>query len=288
MNIISCVSPLRDVRRVSFVLKSEKGRVNLSRIYPLFSSSSGNSCFIGNPNEGILIDAGLNCRRLNQALLQNDIPVEAIKAVFITHDHTDHVAALKVFNKHYDIPVYASPKTMDWLVDGGHLSRGYHQNVGEEVVIGDFSVTSFKTPHDAIGSVGYRIGMPDGKICVYCTDLGHVSEEVDENLRLADLVFLESNYDENMLRTGPYPFPLKQRIASPDGHPSNSASARELHSLIENGLTKIILGHLSRENNTPHIAENTLMRELGDEFQRNRDYLLYIAPIETTGMAVTF
>ncbi len=261
----------------------------MSRIYPLFSSSSGNSCFLGNPSEGILIDAGLNCRRLNQALLQNDIPIEAIKAVFITHDHTDHIAALKVFNKHYDIPVYASPKTMNWLIDGGHLSRGCcQQEVGEEIVIGDFAITSFKTPHDAIESVGYKIEMPDGKTCVYCTDLGHVTKEVDENLRLADLVFLESNYDENMLRNGPYPYHLKQRIAAPDGHLSNSASAKELHGLIENGLTKVILGHLSRENNTPHIAENALTRELGDEYKRNRDYLLYIAPIETTGMAVTF
>ena len=261
----------------------------MSRIYPLFSSSSGNSCFLGTPDEGILIDAGLNCRRLCHALLQNDIPVEAIKAVFITHDHTDHISALKVFNKHYDIPVYATGKTMRWLIDGGHLCRGCcQQDVGEEIVIGDFSVTSFKTPHDAIESVGYRIVMPDGKVCTYCTDLGHVTKEVDENLRESDLVFLESNYDENMLRNGPYPFMLKQRIASPDGHLSNSASAKELHSLIENGLTKIILGHLSRENNTPHVAENTLMRELGDDFRRNRDYLLYIAPVETTGMAVTF
>ncbi|MCD8005376.1 MAG: MBL fold metallo-hydrolase [Oscillospiraceae bacterium] len=261
----------------------------MSRIYPLFSSSSGNSCFIGNPSEGILIDAGLNCRRLTQALLQNDIQVEAIKAIFITHDHTDHIAALKVFKKHYDIPVYASPKTMNWLIGGSHLSHGcFQQEVGEEVTVGDFSITSFKTPHDAIESVGYKIEMPDGKVCTYCTDLGHVTEEVDENLRLADLVFLESNYDENMLRNGPYPYPLKQRIAAPNGHLSNSASAKEIHSLIENGLTKVILGHLSRENNTPRIAENTLIRELGDEFKRNRDYLLYIAPIETTGMAVTF
>ncbi len=261
----------------------------MSRIYPLFSSRSGNSCFIGNPCEGILIDAGARGRRRTQALLQNDIPVEAVKAVFITHDHTDHIAALKVFNKHYDIPVYASAKTMRWLIDHGHLSRGCcQQEVGEEIVIGDFSVKSFKTPHDAIESVGYRIEMPDGKTCVYCTDLGHVTKEVDENLRLADLVFLESNYDENLLRNGPYPFALKQRIASPDGHLSNSASARELHSLIENGLTKVVLGHLSRENNTPQIAENSLMRELGDEFRRNRDYLLYIAPVETSGMAVTF
>ncbi|MCC8195438.1 MAG: MBL fold metallo-hydrolase [Ruminococcus sp.] len=266
-----------------------KGRVTLSRIYPLFSSSSGNSCFIGNPSEGILIDAGLSCRKLTQALLQNDIPVEAVKAVFITHDHTDHIAALKVFNKHYDIPVYASAKTMRWLIDHGHLSRGCcQQEVGEEIVVGDFAIKSFKTPHDAIESVGYKIEMPDGKTCVYCTDLGHVTKEVDENLRLADLAFLESNYDENLLRNGPYPFALKQRIASPDGHLSNSASAKELHSLIENGLTKIVLGHLSRENNTPQIAENSLVRELGDEFTRNRDYLLYIAPVETSGMAVTF
>lgn len=107
--------------------------------------------------------------------------------------------------------------------------------VGSEAVVGDFSVTSFKTPHDAVESVGYKIQTPDGKAMCVCTDLGHVTEEIDANLSGCELVLLESNYDERMLRTGPYPYPLKQRIASGDGHLSNVASSGEVKKLISGG-----------------------------------------------------
>lgn len=261
----------------------------MARIYPLYSSSSGNSSFIGSPSGGILIDAGLNCKRLSAALAQNDIPAEAVKAIFITHDHSDHVSALKVFTKSHRVPVYAAPATMKWLTEGGYInSVGECMEIGSQMVVGDFCVTSFKTPHDAVQSVGYKISTPDGKKMAVCTDLGCVTDEVHENLVGCDLVLLESNYDERMLRTGSYPYVLKQRIASRDGHLSNTASSHEIKRLIASGTTRIILGHLSRENNTPQIAENTLMRELGSDFTRNRDYILNIAPIETVGMAVTF
>lgn len=261
----------------------------MSRIYPLFSSSSGNSSFIGTPDGGILIDAGVSCKKLVGALIQNDIPPEAVKAIFVTHDHSDHIAGLRVFTKAHKVPVYASPKTLDWLIKKDHISSsGECMEVGGEVNVWGFSVKSFKTPHDAVESVGYRVTAPDGKVMCLCTDLGHITDEIESGLLGCDLVLLESNYDERMLRTGPYPFPLKQRIASKDGHLSNVASSKEVRKLIENGTTRIILGHLSRENNTPQIAENTLMRELGEDFKRGSDYLFYIAPIETAGMAVTF
>lgn len=261
----------------------------MSRIYPLFSSSSGNSCFVGSPSGGILIDAGVSCKKLIGALVQNEIPVEAVKAIFVTHDHSDHIAGLRVFTKAHKVPVYASPGTLGWLEQKGHiLSESRSMEVGSEEEVCGFCVKSFKTPHDAVESVGYRVLTPDGKAMCLCTDLGHITDEIDDCLMGCDLVFLESNYDERMLRTGPYPFTLKQRIASSDGHLSNAASSKEVRRLIENGTTRIILGHLSRENNTPQIAENTLMRELGEDFRREIDYLFYIAPIETPGMAVTF
>lgn len=263
--------------------------LNLARVYPLFSSSSGNSCFIGTPEAGILVDAGASCKKLTNALIQNDIRPEAVKAVFITHDHSDHISGLKVFTKHYNVQVFASPKTMDWLLSGGHVSsKGEGIEVGKETVVGDFSVTSFKTPHDAVESVGYRIITPDGKAMCVCTDLGHITEDIDKSLFGCQLVLLESNYDERMLRLGPYPYTLKQRIASADGHLSNIASSKQVRRLIQGGTTRIILGHLSRENNTPQIAANTLLRELGDDFKAKRDYILYIAPVETPGMAVAF
>lgn len=261
----------------------------MARVYPLFSSSSGNSCFVGSPSGGILIDAGTNCKRLTSALLLNGIPQEAVKAVFITHDHTDHISALRVFTKTYRAPVYAAPQTLKWLCENNCISSSANAvEIGEETAVGDFLVSSFKTPHDAVESVGYKITFPDGKTACICTDLGHITDQIDKTLMGSDLVLLESNYDERMLRTGPYPYYLKQRIASSDGHLSNCDSSKEVRRLIESGTTRIILGHLSRENNTPQIAENTLMRELGCDMVRNRDYLLYIAPVETNGLAVTF
>lgn len=264
-------------------------KTDLARIYPLFSSSSANAHFVGTPSGGILIDAGASCKRLVSALLQNDIPASAVSAVFITHDHADHINGLKVFAKTFKVPVYASAGTLDFLAAHDLVSPETElYEIGSGAEAGGFFVNSYPTPHDAAESVGYKIHTPDGKICCVCTDLGHVTERVDSELRGSDLVLLESNYDESMLRSGPYPYLLKQRIASKVGHLSNSDSAREVRLLIESGTRRIILGHLSRENNTPRVAENTLLRTLGEDFVKNRDYVLTIAPVETQGLGVVF
>lgn len=261
----------------------------MARFYPLFSSSSGNCHFIGSPSGGILIDAGASCKKTVAALRQNGIMPEAVRAVFITHDHSDHINGLKVFLKCFNVPVYASAGTVGFLESGGYLPEGaFAHDIGSGAEVGGFFVTSFKTPHDAVDSVGYKIHTPDGKTCCVCTDLGTVTKEVHGELLGSDLVLLESNYDESMLRNGGYPFYLKKRISSENGHLSNADSSREVRILIENGTRRIILGHLSRENNTPRIAENTLLRTLGADFVRNRDYMLMIAPVETPGMEAVF
>lgn len=261
----------------------------MARIYPLFSSSSGNAHFIGTPEGGILIDAGVSCRRLASALRLNGIEPQAVRAVFVTHDHSDHIGGLKTFTKCFKTPVYASAGTLSYLERQEMLCGCRAEVVGESgAEAGGFFVTAFHTPHDALESVGFKIHTPDGKICAVCTDLGHVTEEIDRKLSGCGLVLLESNYDENMLRTGPYPYPLKKRIASPNGHLSNRDSAREVKRLIESGTRRIILGHLSRENNTPAVAERTLEETLGEEIIRNRDYMLTVAPVETDGLSISF
>lgn len=262
----------------------------MARIYPLFSSSSGNSCFIGDKSGGILIDAGTSCRRITAALRLSGIEPEAMRAVFITHDHSDHIGALRVLTKNRQVPVYASKGTVTYLVNSGNVSDGCRTDVVDEngVEAAGFFVRAFHTPHDAIESVFYKVATPDGKTCCVCTDLGYVPEEISRELAGSDLVLIESNYDESMLRNGPYPFYLKQRIASQLGHLSNSDSAREVKKLIRGGTRQIILGHLSQHNNTPAVAEAALMRELGAEFRRNRDYMLTVAPVETNGSGVAF
>ena len=261
----------------------------MARFYPLFSSSSGNSHFIGSPSGGILVDAGASCRKIVAALMQNGISPEAVKAVFITHDHSDHINGLKVFLKNFNVPVYASSGTAEYLEAHGCLCAGAEVfDISRGAEAGGFYVEPFRTPHDAAESVGFRIHTPDGKICCVCTDLGTVTDEVDKALTGADLVLLESNYDESMLRNGSYPFYLKKRIASDFGHLSNTDSAKEVRRLIDRGTRRIILGHLSRENNTPRVAENTLLRTLGSEYVRGRDYLLAIAPVETAGAEAVF
>lgn len=262
----------------------------MARIYPLFSSSSGNSCFIGDQSGGILIDAGTSCRRLTAALRLSGIYPEAVRAIFVTHDHSDHIGALRVFTKCRPVPVYGSKGTLTYLENSGNISPCSETAVIDEngAEAAGYFVRAFHTPHDAIESVCYKITAPDGKTCCVCTDLGYVPDEISRELHGSDLVLLESNYDESMLRNGPYPYQLKQRIASKLGHLSNSDSAREVRKLIESGTRQIILGHLSQHNNTPAVAEAALMRELGKDFMRNRDYVLTVAPVETKGLGVAF
>lgn len=261
----------------------------MARIYPLFSSSKGNSTFIGTENGGILIDCGVSCRRLMNALSINRIPAEAVKAIFITHEHSDHVSGLKLFSGKLGCPVYGQKKTLQRLADTDKLSPNslIVELTDKPVCAAGMEVRCFNTPHDTVQSCGYRITTDDNKTCAVCTDLGHVTEEVHRNLTGCRLVLLESNYDEGMLRIGGYPLYLKERILSATGHLSNDDCAAEIEKLIRSGTFYFVLGHLSQDNNRPYIADNTVRNSL-KEFVDGRDYLLGIAPVETKGGAVIF
>ena len=260
----------------------------MARIYPLFSSSKGNATFIGSRNGGILIDAGVSCKRLCTALCDNEIPPEAIQGIFITHTHSDHIQGLKVFTKKYNIPVFAQETNLIELENKEKVSPNCKLTPMDncDICIGDFKVHSFETPHDTPASCGYRINTPDGKTVVTCTDLGQITPTIRQNLANADMVLLESNYDEKMLRNGSYPYDLKMRISSNHGHLSNTDCGKQLLTLMKNGTYRFILGHLSQENNTPLIAENSAVAALS-EFARNQDYLLMTAKPEG-GKAVAF
>lgn len=261
----------------------------MARIYPLFSSSKGNSSFIGTEKGGILIDCGVSFRRLTAALDRNNIPLEAVRAVFITHEHSDHVSGLKLLTKNTGMPVYGTKRTLQRLCDTDKIAGNSPiiDIVGKSIECAGCEVSCFNTPHDAIHSCGYRINTEDGRTCAVCTDLGHVTPEIDAALIGCRLVLIEANYDEDMLRHGPYPLYLKERILSQNGHLSNHDCGEQVSRLIRQGTTHIILGHLSQDNNRPDIADSTVQSHLLD-FTRGRDYLMGVAPVETQGGAVIF
>lgn len=260
----------------------------MARFYPLFSSSKGNSEFLGSPSRGILIDAGVSYKRLVNALNANDIDISAVKGIFITHPHSDHVKGLKTLTSKTGIPVFGQCETLNEISEKELIDKRSKMYVLNACAsIAGFTVSCFDTPHDTPNSCGYRITFDDGRTCAVCTDLGHITETVDKNITGCDLVMLESNYDPDMLKNGSYPYRLKERILSDNGHLSNQSCAEQVSKLIKSGTTRIILGHLSQDNNTPQLAEKTTLNKLS-EFKRNSDYILNIAPVESSGGAVIF
>lgn len=257
----------------------------MARVYPLFSSSKGNSTYIGTKNDGILIDDGVSFSRLKAALEVNGLSVESIRAVFVTHEHSDHIKGLSVLTKKIKAPVFARGLTLEYLLRAGALNGDYGELKDGEEVCG-VRIEWFDTPHDSQQSCGYKLTFKDGRTAAVCTDLGHVTEEIEAALTGAECVLLEANYDVEMLRNGSYPYYLKERIFSGRGHLSNNDSGSFAARLIKGGTEKIILGHLSQENNRPEIAESTVESCLS-EFKRNTDYILSVAPVETHGGFVT-
>lgn len=260
----------------------------MAKFYPLFSSSSGNAHYIGGRNAGILVDAGVSCKRILGALETNGLNPGCIQGIFITHTHSDHIKGLRVLSGKLRCPVYGTETTLSVLQEGGHIPPGIDCcPVENGSLCGDCEVTAFSTSHDAPGSCGYRIRTPDEKLCAVCTDLGVMTDEVRRGILGCDMVLLESNYDPGMLRNGPYPPDLKRRIASEHGHLSNPDAARTAAELVAEGTTRILLGHLSPHNNTPELAAEAALRGLAG-FRHGLDYVLGIAPTETTGGAVIF
>lgn len=242
------------------------------RVISLYSGSSGNAFLIVTKAARILIDAGKNAKALKKALGEIDCPIETIDAIFITHDHGDHTSALPVLVKHHAIPVHAVEATAQVIAHGAPeallqcLCR--HTPIFCERV-GNVTVRSFITPHDSEFSVGYvmEIEGEEGTIhkIGYATDLGYVTEDVRAALEGCESVVLESNHDRDMLLTGPYPYPLKERILSRYGHLSNEDCATLACELVEKGTRHLMLAHLSEQNNEPDIAYNETFCALGRE-----------------------
>ena len=251
----------------------------MARFCSLYSSSSGNSTYLGMAGEGVLVDIGVSLKKLKEACDFQNIDLETIRGVFITHEHSDHVKGLKPFLSKYKVPVYSSAETLEALISGGYIPEGAEcVPISGETETGSIKVKAFHTSHDTPVSLGYRFSLPDERVISVCTDLGYVSEEVLDGIMKSDLVLLESNHDEQMLRTGPYPFDLKKRILSEHGHLSNTMCAETATSLLSGGTTRFVLGHLSHENNTPDKAYAETFESLDMCGARiNIDYTLTVA-----------
>lgn len=251
------------------------------RYCSLFSGSGGNSTYIGTSAGGLLIDAGVSAKRIEAALRERDVDARSIRAVLVTHEHSDHIAGLRVLCKRYGWPLIASSGTLSAMVeydkiDAGH--RMYCMTDGQTATLGDMQIAAFATPHDSRESFGYRITTERGKSIAVATDMGYITPAVKEAVSGADLVHIESNHDLAMLRNGSYPYPLKQRIEGQGGHLSNEACAGLLPHLLECGTTRFVLAHLSEENNLPSLARQTSVDELEATGAKcGTDYLLEVA-----------
>jgi len=231
----------------------------------LASGSKGNSVFVESHYARILVDVGLSARQIETRLKMLQIDPASIDAIVLTHAHNDHVRGAGVFARRFGVPIYAHPQTLD---DITHLFSGKESlhPWNESFQIKDMIFEPFALSHDCFPTVGYLI-QTDNKRLALCTDLGMVTEEVRQYLPRANAIILESNHDPEMLLNGPYPWHLKERIASRLGHLSNQEAGELLQDIAHAGLSKIILGHLSDENNTPEIARETVYSYIGRSLQ---------------------
>lgn len=254
--------------------------IQMAKLCTLASGSSGNSTYISTSDGGILIDAGISCKAIFSALETVGGDISKIRAVAVTHTHTDHVKGLKTFLSKTKIPLVASAQTIETLAGQNLIPEHTEIICADEnsAVFGDISVDFFKTSHDCLGSGGYVITLPDGRKTAVCTDLGIMTDDIRKMLYGCETVLLESNHDIEMLRKGPYPANLKLRILSDEGHLSNNACAVELPALLKTGTTRFILGHLSKENNTPFLAQTAATATLASSgAMLDKDYILKIA-----------
>ncbi|MDE7210900.1 MAG: MBL fold metallo-hydrolase [Lachnospiraceae bacterium] len=236
------------------------------RLCSIASGSSGNCIYIGEKNTHVLVDTGISAKRIEEGLRSISVLPEELSAIFITHEHTDHVQGLWAFEKKHKVPVYATERTLDAYMNSkkepGFLAeRLCVVTYDKEITVGDFRVRPFRISHDAVRPVSYTFCGEKEKIGV-ATDLGCFDEYTMDALKGCGLLYLESNHDENMLLVGKYPYALKQRVLGRMGHLSNDAAAELAGMLVHEGLKYIVLGHLSKENNYPELAYETMRQKI--------------------------
>ena len=246
------------------------------------SGSCGNCYYLGTEDKGILIDAGVSLRRLKKTLMENGLDIDSFSAVLVTHDHLDHIRHLGSFCKKISKPVYTSADIHAALAK--HTFTADHiascrkvLTPGEWNEVAGMKVRYFVVPHDATQTVGYAIEL-DGRRFVIMTDVGRMTDEAVEYARTAETVVVESNYDMDMLMSGPYTYELKMRIVQGCGHLSNDECASAIKRFWHPGLKNIFLCHLSENNNTRDLAFNCSLAALQELGVRKGDLALRCLP----------
>ena len=247
----------------------------------LFSGSSGNVIYMGTDKGAVLIDCGMSGKQVLEALKNARLDPGQIRALLVTHEHSDHVKGAGVISRKLDIPVFATEGTWEGMQKCVGNIPAHHRvtiTAGESFFFNDLEILPFSIPHDANDPVGFRLYAKHVS-CAVATDLGHFSDTVRNAVTGADIVLLESNHDPDMLKENPhYPSRLKTRILGRKGHLSNDSGADAAVYLAQNGTKHLLLGHLSGENNTPDLAYHTSCDALSDAgADVGRDVTLHVA-----------
>jgi phosphoribosyl 1,2-cyclic phosphodiesterase len=232
------------------------------RVTILASGSGGNVCVVESGGTRVLVDAGLSAREIERRLTARSLPAETIAAIFVTHEHQDHGSGALSFSTRFGCPIFATGGTAEALgLEGDLFSPFVRVEPGREGRIGALGFRPFATPHDANESVAYAFEADDARL-VIASDLGRAEEDFVDFVRGATTLLLEFNHDEDMLRDGPYTWPLKRRISGGWGHLSNRQSAEVVRRAAGPRLRRVVATHLSRTNNTPPLALAVLSEAL--------------------------
>ena len=237
-------------------------------VHTLASGSSGNSVLVSHNEVNLLFDVGLSAKQIRLRLDSAGFDISDISAAIISHEHIDHIRGAGVLSRRSGLKIMATEKTMRYMIDRGKVGDIPNYDIFSRdtpFYMGDMEITAMPTPHNAVEPSAFIIRFPNGKKISIATDLGHMPLGLRNAMKGANMLILESNYDENMLRNGPYPVNIKEQIMSPTGHLSNCLAAMTLRDLITRDTENVLLAHLSENNNTPEVALNAVRKYMNSD-----------------------
>ena len=253
------------------------------RLCSIASGSSGNCVYVGSDATHLLMDVGISGKRIEAGVAELGLKLSEIDGIFITHEHADHISGLGVIARKYGLPIYGTRGTIAAIRQTQSLGcideeLFHYIKMDEKCTVKDVTIYPIRTSHDAAEPVAYRISHDKQKIAII-TDLGYYNDYTVECLKNLDVLYLEANHDIHMLQVGPYPYYLKQRILGEKGHLSNESAGKLLSRVLHDKMQAVMLGHLSKENNLPELAYESVRLEvtMSDTPYDGNDFPLYVA-----------